>query len=110
MKYKFKHTATVTFGYNEEEVKFMARHWEDREHVKAGVGSSGLLIHICWLLGIAFAALGVIGELIDTTLGLESMSWYLLSIAAFGASIFPAIGWAVSWYLRSIEAKGKRKK
>lgn len=97
------------FAYKEKEVISMVRHWEDREYVKSGVGSSGLLDHICWLLGIVFAVLGVIGEAIDTTLGLESMSWYLLSIAAFGASIFPAIGWAVSWYLRSIEAKGKKK-
>jgi hypothetical protein len=87
----------------------MVKHWKDREYVKAGVGSSGLLAHICWLLGVAFAVLGVIGEAIDTTLGLESMSWYLLSIAAFGASIFPSIGWAVSWYLRSVEPKSKKK-
>ncbi len=88
----------------------MARHWEDREYVKAGVGSSGLLGHICWFLGIAFAALGVIGEAIDTTLVLEPISWYLLAVVASVLSISLFIGWAVSWYLRSIEAKVRRKK
>jgi len=87
----------------------MVRHWEDREHVKAGVGSSGMLGHVCWLLGIVFALLGVIGDAADVTLGLEPQSWLLLSIVAFIASIPMFIGWAVAWYLRSIEAKGRKK-
>ena len=81
----------------------MARHWEDREHVKAGVSSAGLLGHVCWFLGILFALLGVVGDAANATLGLEPISWLLLSIAAFGASIPLFIGWAVAWYLRSVE-------
>jgi len=87
----------------------MVRHWEDREYVKASVGSSGALGHGCWFLGIVFAALGVIGDAANVTLGLEPISWLLLAIVAFMASIPLFIGWAVAWYLRSIEAKSKKK-
>lgn len=86
----------------------MPRHWEDREYVRTGIGGAGLLAHIGWLLGIIFAVVGVIGDIADETLGLETTSWLLLSITAFVSSIFPAIGWAVAWYLDTTEPKSKK--
>jgi len=50
---------------------------------------------VCWMLGLIFAILGVIAEATNATLGLTPMSWYLLAIALFVASVAEYIGWAV---------------
>ena len=83
----------------------MARHWEDREKMIASLGASALWAHILWFLAAIFAILGVVADAINGTLGLAAMSWFLLAIAAFLASITYFIGWAVSWYLKTTEAK-----
>ena len=77
----------------------MARHWEDREKLKASLGGQGQWGHICWYLGAVFAMLGVAGDAINVTLGLEPTSWLLLAVIFFLAAITFFIGWAVSWYL-----------
>ena len=74
-------------------------HWADRDKMKAGLSGSGKTAHIYWFLAAIFAILGIIGDAVNLTLGLEPMSWFLLSIATFLASITLFIGWAVSWYL-----------
>lgn len=86
----------------------MVRQCEDPENAK-GVFECELLRHVCWILGAIFAILGVIGDAANVTLVLEPISWLLLSVAAFTASVCPSVTWAVAWYLRSIEAKGKKK-
>ncbi len=43
----------------------MVSHWDDREQVRTGINSAGLLIHVCWLLGIFFAVVGIIGDAAD---------------------------------------------
>ena len=75
------------------------RHWEDREKLVASLGGQGMGGHVFWFLGIVFAILGVIADAVNGTLGLTAMSWFLLAIGAFLASITFFIGWAVSWYL-----------
>ena len=79
----------------------MARDWEDKEKMKAKLGSEGLVGHICWFLAAVFAILGIIGDAANVTPGLEPISWFLLAIATFLASITNFIGWAVSWYLNT---------
>jgi len=74
--------------------------YEDREKVKAGIRSAGLWGDICGILGIIFAILGIIADAINGTLGLESISWFLLAIAALVISAISYIGWAVAWYLK----------
>lgn len=64
--------------------------------------------HVLWFLGAVFAVLGVIGEAINVTLGLEPISWLLLAIAAFVASIPQLLGWHLAVYLDSIETKSKK--
>jgi len=83
--------------------------FEDREVVRTSLRSGGLLTHICWFLGAIFAILGIIAGAMDTTLGLEATHWFLLSIALFAASIPQNIGFALSWYLETLEAKSKEK-
>jgi hypothetical protein len=41
----------------------------------------------------------------NITLGLQPISWFLLAIAAFVASIPEYIGWAVAVYLDALKAK-----
>ena len=57
------------------------------------------------VLGLIFAVLGIISDAMDATLGLESISWFLLAIGVSVVSIAPCIGWAVAAYLKSTEAK-----
>ena len=83
--------------------------FEDREVVRTSLRSGGLGTHICWLLGAIFAVLGIIAGAMNITLGLEATHWFLLSIALFAASITTNIGFAVSWYLETLEAKSKEK-
>jgi len=79
--------------------------FENREVVRTSLRWGGMSTHICWFLGAIFAVLGIIAGAMNTTLGLGATHWFLLSIALFAASITSNIGWAVSWYLETTEAK-----
>ena len=84
----------------------MAKSWEkDREHAMTGARAHGVFGRFSWLLGAIFAIVGVIGEATSINVGLQLMSWYLLSIAAFAAGIFLNIMWAIGLYLLAKEAK-----
>ena len=65
-----------------------------------------------WWIGVVCILLGVIGTIVylafDITPGLEPISWFLLAIAFFVASIPNFIGWAVAVHLDTIEAKSKK--
>ena len=76
--------------------------------VRTSIRSGGLSTKICWFLGAIFAVLGIIAGAMNTALGLEATHWFLLAIALFAASITANIGWAVSWYLETLEAKSKK--
>ncbi len=78
----------------------MSTNLASSDFAKRMAGKWGLLGGICWTLGLIFAILGVIAEAAETTLGLEPMSWYLLSIALFVAGISWYIGWAVGVLLK----------
>ena len=83
----------------------MAKSWEkDRKHAMTGARAHGVLGRFCWLLGLIFAIVGVIVEATSITIGLQQMSWYLLSIAAFAAGIFLNIMWAIGLYLLAKES------
>ncbi len=68
-----------------------------------------LTSRICFILGIIFATMGVVSDAMNTILGLNPISWFLLAIGVFVAGIPPCLGWALAVYLRfkSIEAKKK---
>jgi len=63
---------------------------------------------VCWILGVVFAILGIIADAMNGTLGLTAMSWFLLAVAAFVASIPEYIGWAVAVYLDALKAKKEK--
>jgi len=77
---------------------------DPKEIIGAG-GYHLLASRIFFALGIIFAVLGIIGDVVDTTLGLEPVSWFLLGIGVFVAGIGPCLGWAVAVYLKAVEGK-----
>ena len=81
----------------------MAKHWENRNYLINNIGSAGSWGHALWFLSIIFAIIGIISDLLDYTLGLTSMSWFLLALV-FGVLSIPFyIGLAMCWYLKTTE-------
>ena len=74
--------------------------WEsERKRMTGTISVHGWTARISWLLGVIFAIIGVIAEIVDTTFIIESMSWYLLSIAAFGSGIINVVASLIGVYL-----------
>ena len=82
--------------------------WNDREKILASGGGWMMMAHISGFVGIAFLLLGVIGDAINTTLGLESTSLLLLAVFAMLFSIPSFIGWHSALHLDAKEAKSKK--
>ena len=73
--------------------------FQDREDVKLDIRQCsrvGTIIAICSLI---FAVIGVIGDAVNITLGLESMSWFLLAIVVGILGINPFMKSAVARHL-----------
>lgn len=81
--------------------------FETREELRNALSPMGLGFHICSWLGAIFVVLGVVGDALNITLGLESISWLLLGIATFLAGIPMLTTWALALHLLSIEARNK---
>jgi len=73
----------------------------DIEKAKAELAPCERAAEISILFAIPFILLGIISDAANITLGLEPMSWFLLTIAAALFGIFARIGWAVAWYLNT---------
>ena len=73
----------------------------DPKEIIGAAGYHLLLSRIVFVLGIIFIVLGIISDVMDNSLGLESISWFLLAIGVFVAGIVPCVGWAVAVYLRA---------
>jgi len=90
----------------------MEKPWEkpfkNREEAKAALGPMGLMGHVFFWLGIVFVILGVIGELMNVTLGLEPITWLLLAIAVFLAGLPTWLTWAVTLHLLGIESEAEK--
>ena len=67
--------------------------------------SEGRAGQICLYIATLSAVLGVISGFLHTFLGVEIMSWFLLIVITFFITFF--IGWAVSRYSETTEAKEK---
>ena len=81
----------------------MVRHWENRKWLIESIGSAGSWGHALWFLSIIFAIIEVISDLVDSALGLTSMSWFLLALVIGVLSIPFYIGIAMAWYLKTTE-------
>lgn len=85
----------------------MFERWKSREWIVGSGVRMALSGGACWILGAIFAVLGIIADAMNGTLGLESSSWLMLSIALFVGGISWYIGWAVAVYLQGKEARSK---
>ena len=63
---------------------------------------------VFWLLGLTFAALGVISDAMNLTLVLEPISWLLLSIVFCLSAIASWIAWVLAVHIDAIEAGRKK--
>jgi hypothetical protein len=79
--------------------------FKDREQVKAEVKLCSTVGTIFQLLSLLFAIIAIIGDASNTTLGLETMSWFLLAIILGIASILPMMHAVLAKHLLGIEAE-----
>jgi hypothetical protein len=82
--------------------------FKNREQVKAEVRKCALFGDVCQYLSFIFVALGVIGDALNISLGLESMSWFLLAIVAGLNAIIGHMHIVVGKHLLGIEAESKK--
>ena len=87
----------------------MPYHWEkpvrDREELRPVIRSMGLGGHISWVLGVIFTVLGIIADAANVTLGLTSISWFLLAIIILVVSVTMFFGMGLAWYLITTDRK-----
>ena len=63
--------------------------FKNRDDLKAVIKRCSTFASYCMVFCVIFALLGVIGDASNTTLGLESISWFLLAIIAGLFGIYP---------------------
>jgi hypothetical protein len=78
--------------------------FKNREDVRAEIRKCDLFGGICQYACFLFAALGVIGDALNITLGLESISWFLLAIVAGLNAIIGHIHIVVAKHLLGTES------
>ena len=81
--------------------------FKNRQHIKAEIRRCTLFGSVCQYFSFLFAALAVIGEALNITLGLEPMSWLLLAILAALNAIIGHMHVVVAKHLLGIEAESK---
>lgn len=82
--------------------------FKDHEEVKAEIRLCAKMGDILGICSFGFAVLGVISDAVNITLGLESMSWFLLAIVAGLNAISPHMHSVVAKHLFGIEAERKK--
>lgn len=81
--------------------------YKNREEVKKDIRLCAYVGGIIIICSLAFAVLGAIGDVLNITLGLESMSWFLLAIWAGLIAIFPNMTSITAKHLYGIESERK---
>jgi len=82
--------------------------FKNREDVKTEIRDCGRFAGISHYACFIFAALGVIGDVVNITLVLESMSWFLLAIVAGLNAIVGHMHVVVAKHLLGTEAEDKK--
>jgi hypothetical protein len=100
----------VKMSIVKEELKATWNHkpFKNREEVKTEIRDCDRVAGISHYACFIFAALGVIGDAMNITLGLESMSWFLLSIVAGLNAIVGHTHVVVAKHLLGTEAENKK--
>jgi hypothetical protein len=81
--------------------------FKNREDVKAEIRGCDFFGGICQYTCFIFAALGVIGDVFNITLGLEPMSWFLLAVVAGLNAIIGHMHVVVAKHLLGTKAENK---
>ena len=82
--------------------------FQNREQVKHEVKLCSTVGTIFQLFGFLFVILGIVGDAMGITLGLETMSWFLLAIFVEIASVMPSMHAVVAKHLLGVEAESKK--
>ena len=82
--------------------------FKNREDVKAEVRRCSIVASICMVFCLVFVALGVIGDALNITLGLETISWFLLAIVVGLTAIHPQMHAVLAKHLLGMEAESKK--
>jgi hypothetical protein len=94
-----------------KEVKsIMEKPFQNHEEVKTEIRKCATFGNVCQWLCFLFTAIGVIGDALNMTLGLESMSWFLLAIVAGLNAIIGHVHTVVAKHLFGVEAESKKGK
>jgi len=84
------------------------RPFRDREEVKKEIRVWFLASALLQIGGLLLALIGIIGDALDKTLGLETTSWFLLAILFSVAAAAPLVKSAVAKSLYGIESESKK--
>lgn len=84
-------------------------YFKNRGEVKTEINKCAWVSAIVTLLGFLFAVIGVIGDIIDETLGLETTTWLLLAIFFGIAGLGPRMHSVAAKHLYGIEEERKKK-
>jgi hypothetical protein len=83
--------------------------FKDREEVKKEIRVWFLASALLQVGGLLVALIGIIGDALDRTLGLETTSWFLLAIFFSVAAAGPLVKSSVAKSLYGIESESKNK-
>jgi hypothetical protein len=83
--------------------------FKNREEVKIEIRKCAMMSSIITFLGLVFALLGIIGDVLDITLGLESISWLLLAVFFGVIAVFPTMHSVIAKHLYGIESENKNR-
>ena len=81
--------------------------FKDLDVVKADVKRCAWASGLFSVLSLLFVLIGVIADVLDMTLGLETMSWFLLAIVAAVTAIVPLMNSVVAKLLFGIKSENK---
>lgn len=95
---------------NKKEVKYIAdKPFKNRQEIKARIKLCGNWATVCVFLAFIFVIIAIIQDALNITLGLETMSWFLMGIFFVVVSLSPNIHLAVYRHLYGIESENKNK-
>jgi len=83
--------------------------FKDREDVKKAIRVWFYISLVLVCLGLLLALIGIIADALDKTLGLETMSWFLLAIFFSVSAAGALVKSAVAQSLYGIESESKNK-
>jgi hypothetical protein len=93
----------------EEEVVSMAeKPFRSREEVKKEIRVWFNISLFCECLGLLLAVIGIVADALDRTLGLETMSWFLLAIFLSVSAAAPLVKSVAAKSLYGIESESKK--